>query len=169
MWLFLRVLKYFLPGTLQATRALMVIGILLGLIAIFVATIGMKCMKCLEDDEVQKMRMAVIGGVIFLISGKRGPGPPPLSKLSLEWCEIQLYISLDGAGFLAVELIYFSPFKIWRHGNLKSSWLSHSQRGRTWKFEICAHRQWTGLFFEVSGANWFISTSFARWGKIPSI
>ncbi|XP_036987652.1 claudin-1 [Artibeus jamaicensis] len=58
-----------LHSTLQATRALMVIGILLGLIAIFVATVGMKCMKCLEDDEVQKMRMAVIGGVIFLISG----------------------------------------------------------------------------------------------------
>lgn len=53
----------------------MVIGILLGLVAIFVATIGMKCMKCLEDNEAQKMRMAVIGGVIFLISGKRGPVP----------------------------------------------------------------------------------------------
>ncbi|XP_060006255.1 claudin-1 isoform X2 [Lagenorhynchus albirostris] len=58
-----------LNSTLQATRALMVIGILLGLVAIFVATIGMKCMKCLEDNEAQKMRMAVIGGVIFLISG----------------------------------------------------------------------------------------------------
>ncbi|KAI4548253.1 hypothetical protein MG293_000583 [Ovis ammon polii] len=59
----------FTCGTLQATRALMVIGILLGLIAIFVATLGMKCMKCMEDDEAQKMRMAVFGGVIFLISG----------------------------------------------------------------------------------------------------
>ncbi|ELK28669.1 claudin-1 [Myotis yumanensis] len=58
-----------LNSTLQATRALMVVCILLGLIAIFVATVGMKCMKCLEDDEVQKMRMAVIGGVIFLIAG----------------------------------------------------------------------------------------------------
>lgn len=71
----LHVLKCFLSGTLQATRALMVIGILLGLIAIFVATVGMKCMKCMEDDEAQKMRMAVFGGVIFLISGKRGPEP----------------------------------------------------------------------------------------------
>lgn len=65
--------KCFLSGTLQATRALMVIGILLGLIAIFVSTVGMKCMKCLEEDEVQKMWMAVIGGVIFLVSGKGGP------------------------------------------------------------------------------------------------
>uniref|UniRef100_G3VDR8 Claudin 1 n=1 Tax=Sarcophilus harrisii TaxID=9305 RepID=G3VDR8_SARHA len=58
-----------LSSTLQATRALMVIGIIVGLIAIFVATVGMKCMKCMEDDEVQKMRMAVFGGVIFLVSG----------------------------------------------------------------------------------------------------
>ncbi|XP_004460891.1 claudin-1 [Dasypus novemcinctus] len=58
-----------LDSVLQATRALMVIGILLGLLAIFVASIGMKCMKCMEHDEVQKMQMAVIGGVIFFISG----------------------------------------------------------------------------------------------------
>uniref|UniRef100_A0A8C8SLD0 Claudin n=1 Tax=Pelusios castaneus TaxID=367368 RepID=A0A8C8SLD0_9SAUR len=58
-----------LEGSLQATRALMVAGILLGLIAIFVAVTGMKCMKCMEDDEVKKMRMAVFGGIIFLIAG----------------------------------------------------------------------------------------------------
>ncbi|XP_020820417.1 LOW QUALITY PROTEIN: claudin-1 [Phascolarctos cinereus] len=58
-----------LNSTLQATRALMVIGIIVGLIAIFVATVGMKCMKCMEDDEVQKMRMAVFGGIIFLVAG----------------------------------------------------------------------------------------------------
>uniref|UniRef100_A0A0K8RY00 Claudin n=1 Tax=Crotalus horridus TaxID=35024 RepID=A0A0K8RY00_CROHD len=58
-----------LPGTLQATRALMVSSILLGLIGAFVAMIGMKCMKCLEDDEVKKSRMAILGGVIFIISG----------------------------------------------------------------------------------------------------
>jgi claudin len=61
----------------------MVVGILLGLIAIFVSTIGMKCMKCMEDDEVQKMRMAVIGGVIFLISGKSSGFQFPLTNLSL--------------------------------------------------------------------------------------
>uniref|UniRef100_A0A8C6XL65 Claudin n=1 Tax=Naja naja TaxID=35670 RepID=A0A8C6XL65_NAJNA len=58
-----------LQGSLQATRALMVSSILLGLIGSFVAMIGMKCMKCLEDDEVKKSRMAILGGVIFLISG----------------------------------------------------------------------------------------------------
>ncbi|NWQ79419.1 CLD1 protein, partial [Columbina picui] len=58
-----------LLGTLQATRALMVAAIVVGLIAIFVAVIGMKCMKCMEDDQVKKLRMAVFGGVMFIIAG----------------------------------------------------------------------------------------------------
>ncbi|XP_060096923.1 claudin-1 [Heteronotia binoei] len=58
-----------LDGPLQATRALMVVSILLGLIATFVAMIGMKCMKCMENDEPKKLLMAVIGGVAYLISG----------------------------------------------------------------------------------------------------
>uniref|UniRef100_A0ACB8FBF6 Uncharacterized protein n=1 Tax=Sphaerodactylus townsendi TaxID=933632 RepID=A0ACB8FBF6_9SAUR len=56
-------------GSLQATRALMVASILLGLIGTFVAMIGMKCMKCMENDEPKKLMMAVIGGIIFLVSG----------------------------------------------------------------------------------------------------
>lgn len=47
----------------------MVAAILLGLVAVFVAVTGMKCMKCMEDDQVKKMRMAVFGGVIFIIAG----------------------------------------------------------------------------------------------------
>ncbi|XP_033006820.1 claudin-1 [Lacerta agilis] len=58
-----------LPTILQGTRALMVASILLGLIAFSVSLIGMKCMKCMEDDQVQKMRMAVIGGIFFLVAG----------------------------------------------------------------------------------------------------
>ncbi|NXL88956.1 CLD1 protein, partial [Alectura lathami] len=58
-----------LESSLQATRALMVAAIILGLIGMFVAVTGMKCMKCMEDDQVKKMRMAVFGGVIFIIAG----------------------------------------------------------------------------------------------------
>ncbi|OXB51167.1 UNVERIFIED_CONTAM: hypothetical protein H355_005180 [Colinus virginianus] len=47
----------------------MVAAILLGLVGVFVAVTGMKCMKCMEDDQVKKMRMAVFGGVIFIIAG----------------------------------------------------------------------------------------------------
>lgn len=47
----------------------MVAAIIVGLVAIFVSVIGMKCMKCMEDDQVKKMRMAVFGGVIFIVAG----------------------------------------------------------------------------------------------------
>lgn len=73
-----------------------------------------------------------------------------LTKLSLAWFEIELSISLDNVGFLALELIYFSPFKLWRHRNIKSSWLSHSQRGTKWTCEVCAHSgQIYSLRFQV--------------------
>lgn len=71
-WVFFvvtQVLMSCLLGSLQATRALMVAAILLGLVGVFVAVTGMKCMKCMEDDQVKKMRMAVFGGVIFIIAG----------------------------------------------------------------------------------------------------
>ncbi|NWX09827.1 CLD1 protein, partial [Caloenas nicobarica] len=58
-----------LESMLQATRALMVAAIVVGLFAIIVAAIGMKCMKCMEDDQVKKMRMAVFGGVMFIVAG----------------------------------------------------------------------------------------------------
>lgn len=47
----------------------MVAAIVVGLISIFVAMIGMKCMKCMEDDQTKKMRMAVFGGVMFIVAG----------------------------------------------------------------------------------------------------
>ncbi|NWH62287.1 CLD1 protein, partial [Geococcyx californianus] len=58
-----------LDSYLQATRALMVAAIFLGFIAIFLSMIGMKCLKCMEDDQVKKMCMAIFGGVIFIVAG----------------------------------------------------------------------------------------------------
>ncbi|POI22724.1 hypothetical protein CIB84_013526 [Bambusicola thoracicus] len=54
----------------------MVAAILLGLVGVFVAVTGMKCMKCMEDDPVKKMRMAVFGGVIFIIAVSMALFPP---------------------------------------------------------------------------------------------
>ncbi|XP_067898931.1 claudin-1-like [Heterodontus francisci] len=58
-----------LHSTLQATRALMVIGILLGSLAILIASAGMKCTTCFGEDKAMKGKVATIGGVMFLISG----------------------------------------------------------------------------------------------------
>ncbi|XP_015275813.1 PREDICTED: claudin-7 [Gekko japonicus] len=58
-----------LPGSLQATRALMVVSIVLGAVAMGVATMGMKCTRCGGENKVTKSRIAMTGGIIFLVAG----------------------------------------------------------------------------------------------------
>lgn len=47
----------------------MLSGILLCGIGILVASVGMKCTKCLEEDMELKNKVAVAGGVMFIIAG----------------------------------------------------------------------------------------------------
>ncbi|XP_009888145.1 PREDICTED: claudin-19 [Charadrius vociferus] len=54
---------------IQTSRALMVISLLLGFFGIIVSVVGMKCTKVGEDDPVTKSRIAVAGGVLFVLSG----------------------------------------------------------------------------------------------------
>ncbi|MEJ1273156.1 claudin 7 [Cricetulus griseus] len=58
-----------LPAALQATRALMVVSLVLGFLAMFVATMGMKCTSCGGDDKVKKARIAMTGGIVFIVAG----------------------------------------------------------------------------------------------------
>ncbi|XP_042331466.1 claudin-7 [Sceloporus undulatus] len=58
-----------LGASLQATRALMVVSIVLGVIAMGIATMGMKCTRCGGDDKTKKARIAMGGGIVFLVSG----------------------------------------------------------------------------------------------------
>ncbi|KAI5104690.1 claudin-1 precursor [Silurus meridionalis] len=53
----------------QAARGFMLSGILLCGIAVMVASVGMKCTKCLEDDIELKNKVAVAGGAVFVIAG----------------------------------------------------------------------------------------------------
>ncbi|KAM9290540.1 claudin-7 [Gastrophryne carolinensis] len=58
-----------LDAALQATRALMVVSIVVGVIAMGISSVGMKCTKCGGDDKVKKARIAMTGGFIFLLAG----------------------------------------------------------------------------------------------------
>ncbi|XP_020822517.1 claudin-7 [Phascolarctos cinereus] len=58
-----------LSGFIQATRALMVISLVLGFLAMMVAAMGMKCTRCGGDDKVKKARIAMTGGIIFIVAG----------------------------------------------------------------------------------------------------
>lgn len=58
-----------LPAIVQGTRGLMLAALLLCLIAILVAMVGMKCTTCLADNREQKNKVALTGGILFIISG----------------------------------------------------------------------------------------------------
>lgn len=48
----------------------MVVSLVLGFLAMIVATMGMKCTNCAGDDKVKKARIAMVGGIIFIVAGE---------------------------------------------------------------------------------------------------
>lgn len=54
---------------IQTCRALMVVSVLLGFIAIIVSVVGMKCTKVGDNNPATKGRIAVSGGALFLLAG----------------------------------------------------------------------------------------------------
>lgn len=64
---------YFSPGSLQATRALMIVGIIMSVAGLGVACMGMKCTTCGGTDKLRKSRVAMTGGIILLVGGEDVP------------------------------------------------------------------------------------------------
>lgn len=58
-----------LPGHVQASRALMIITLLLGLVSMIVSLLGLKCIKIGSATEQTKAKIAVTGGGIFILAG----------------------------------------------------------------------------------------------------
>ncbi|KAI4889767.1 hypothetical protein NFI96_015757 [Prochilodus magdalenae] len=58
-----------LPMEVQAGRGFMVSGILLCGIAILVASVGLQCTTCLSDNPELKNKVALGGGVVFILAG----------------------------------------------------------------------------------------------------
>ncbi|XP_062392890.1 claudin-7-B-like [Sardina pilchardus] len=56
-----------LNSALQATRALMIVGIIVTVFGLGVSTMGMKCTTCGGDDKSKKSRIAMTGGIILVI------------------------------------------------------------------------------------------------------
>ncbi|XP_034744520.1 claudin-1 [Etheostoma cragini] len=58
-----------LPGIVQGTRGLMLCAILMCIISIMLDMVGMRCTTCMAEQPVQKDKVALAGGVIFIIAG----------------------------------------------------------------------------------------------------
>ncbi|KAK5859459.1 hypothetical protein PBY51_021014 [Eleginops maclovinus] len=58
-----------LPGIVLGTRGLMLASIIFSLISILVDVVGMRCTTCMADHPEQKDKVALAGGVIFIIAG----------------------------------------------------------------------------------------------------
>lgn len=57
-----------LSTDLQAARALIVVSIVVGIMAILLAVAGGNCTNCVED-KTSKMKVGVAAGVVFIIAG----------------------------------------------------------------------------------------------------
>nr|XP_046265304.1 claudin-1 [Scatophagus argus] len=58
-----------LPGIVQGTRGLMLASVLLSFISILVEVVGMRCTTCMAEQPEQKDKVALAGGIIFIIAG----------------------------------------------------------------------------------------------------
>lgn len=92
----------------------MVVSLVLGFLAMIVATMGMKCTNCAGDDKVKKARIAMVGGIIFIVAGEpqvQG-GPRGLGQAGcLGW---PLTISLLSPGLAALTACSWSGNQIIR-------------------------------------------------------
>ncbi|XP_038157257.1 claudin-3-like [Cyprinodon tularosa] len=57
-----------LPQDLQASRAMTIIAILLGVLGIMISIVGAKCTNCIED-EASKAKVVIISGIFFVLAG----------------------------------------------------------------------------------------------------
>lgn len=57
-----------LPQELQASRAMTIIAIILGIMGVMISIVGAKCTNCI-DDEASKSKVMIIAGIFFILGG----------------------------------------------------------------------------------------------------
>ncbi|KAL7845612.1 hypothetical protein AOLI_G00238040 [Acnodon oligacanthus] len=65
-----------LPSDLQASRAILIIAVLIAVVAIVASVAGGECTNCLAEGATTKARVATGAGVLFLIAGILSLVPP---------------------------------------------------------------------------------------------
>lgn len=57
-----------LPQELQASRAMTIVSIILGVLGVLISIVGAKCTNCIED-EPSKAKVMIIAGIFFILAG----------------------------------------------------------------------------------------------------
>ncbi|XP_048844669.1 claudin-18 [Brienomyrus brachyistius] len=58
-----------LPGTFQAVRALMIVGIVLGAIGVLISICSLKCIRMGTMEDGVKANMTLTAGIMFIVAG----------------------------------------------------------------------------------------------------
>ncbi|KAM9384257.1 claudin-19 isoform 2-T2 [Pholidichthys leucotaenia] len=58
-----------LPPEIQAARAVLLLSLFISALALIVSTVGMKCTRFMEGMPEGKATTAVVGGIMFMVSG----------------------------------------------------------------------------------------------------
>lgn len=73
---------------LQAVRALMIVGIVLGAIGLIVSIFALKCIRIGSMEDSAKANMTLTSGIMFIIAGKQG-ARGSLSQMRIQECQAE--------------------------------------------------------------------------------
>lgn len=68
--LFNNVSRFRVSGQFQAVRAMMVVGVILGVIGSVISLFSLKCFKMGSTEDSTKAKMTLTAGIMFVIAGK---------------------------------------------------------------------------------------------------
>uniref|UniRef100_A0A3Q1I1A9 Claudin n=1 Tax=Anabas testudineus TaxID=64144 RepID=A0A3Q1I1A9_ANATE len=104
-----------LPALLQAVRALMIVGIVLGAISCLIAIFALKCLKMGNMEDNIKATMTLTAGIMFLLAGVCGiAGVSAFANLIVQSFQFTTYssggFSMYGGANVIIKLGYtFGP------------------------------------------------------------
>ncbi|XP_069556695.1 claudin-7-A-like isoform X1 [Brachyistius frenatus] len=142
-----------LNGALQATRALMIVSIIVTVAGLGVACMGMKCTNCGGDDKVRKSRIAMVSGIIILIGGRK-----PFGLVLFEFFFFFFSSLLFCLGSLGDDALY-SPTALcsivacswYAHDIIQAFYNPFTPVNTKYEFGSAIFIAWAGAFLAVIG------------------
>ncbi|XP_030294998.1 claudin-7-B-like isoform X1 [Sparus aurata] len=139
-----------LNSALQATRALMIVSIIVTVAGLGVACMGMKCTNCGGDDKTKKSRIAMTGGIIILIGCKT-----PLFKLvSVSRPSVSLTpetVSVTFCFALLAALCSIVACSWYAHDIIQAFYNPFTPVNTKYEFGSAIFIAWAGAFLAVVG------------------